>query len=49
MTETTTYPILKNATKNAWADAAKYKEMYQQSVSDPGAFDLLPLNPTMRK
>ncbi len=33
-----TYPVLKDATKNAWADAAKYKEMYQRSVSDPDGF-----------
>ena len=33
-----TYPVLKDATKNAWADAAKYKEMYERSVSDPDGF-----------
>ena len=32
------YPVLKDATKNAWADAAKYKEMYERSVSDPDGF-----------
>jgi acetyl-CoA synthetase len=39
MTETSkTYPVLKDATKNTHADAAKYKEMYEASVSDPEAF-----------
>ena len=33
-----TYPVLKDATKNAHADAAKYKEMYERSVSDPDGF-----------
>ncbi len=33
-----TYPVLKDATKNAWADAAKYKEMYEHSISDPDSF-----------
>ncbi len=33
-----TYPVLKDATKNAHADAAKYKEMYERSVSDPEGF-----------
>ncbi len=32
------YPVLKDATKNAWADAAKYKQMYERSVSDPDGF-----------
>ena len=39
MSETAkTYPVLKDATKNAHADAAKYKEMYERSVSDPEGF-----------
>ena len=33
-----TYPVLKDSTKNTHADAAKYKEMYQRSVSDPDGF-----------
>ncbi len=33
-----TYPVLKDATKNTHADAAKYKEMYERSVSDPDGF-----------
>lgn len=36
--ENKTYPVLKDATKNAWADAAKYKSMYERSVSDPEGF-----------
>lgn len=36
--ENKTYPVLKDATKNAWADAAKYKSMYERSVSDPNGF-----------
>lgn len=39
MSESTkTYPVLKDATPNAHADAAKYKEMYERSVSDPEGF-----------
>ncbi len=33
-----TYDILKDATKDAWIDEARYKEMYEASVSDPDAF-----------
>lgn len=33
-----TYDILEAATKDAWIDEAKYKEMYEASVSDPEAF-----------
>lgn len=33
-----TYPVLKDATPNAHADAAKYKAMYEASVSDPDGF-----------
>lgn len=33
-----TYPVIADATKNAHIDEAKYKEMYQASVSDPDAF-----------
>ncbi|MGI9350484.1 MAG: acetate--CoA ligase [Rhizobiaceae bacterium] len=36
--EAKTYDILKEATKGAWIDEAKYKEMYEASVSDPEAF-----------
>jgi len=33
-----TYPVIADATKNAHIDEAKYKEMYEASVNDPGAF-----------
>jgi len=33
-----TYPVLEGATANAWADAAKYREMYEHSVADPEMF-----------
>ena len=33
-----TYDIIKEATKDAWIDEAKYNEMYKASVSDPEAF-----------
>jgi len=33
-----TYPIIKEATANAHIDAAKYKDMYARSVSDPEGF-----------
>ena len=33
-----TYDILSDATKDAWIDEAKYKEMYAASVADPEAF-----------
>ena len=33
-----TYDILEGATKDAWIDEAKYREMYEASVVDPDAF-----------
>ena len=33
-----TYPVLKEATKDAWIDAAKYQEMYDKSIADPEGF-----------
>ena len=36
--EAKTYDILKNATEGAWIDEAKYREMYEASVSDPEGF-----------
>ena len=33
-----TYDIIADATEGAWIDEAKYKEMYEASVSDPDAF-----------
>ncbi len=36
--EVKTYPVPAETAKNALIDAAKYKEMYEASVSDPDAF-----------
>ena len=36
--EAITYDILKDATEGAWIDEAKYREMYEASVSDPEGF-----------
>ena len=36
--EAKTYDILKDATEGAWIDEAKYREMYEASVSDPEGF-----------
>ncbi len=32
------FPVPDSMAKSAWADAAKYEEMYQRSVSDPEGF-----------
>ena len=36
--EAKTYDILKDATEGAWINEAKYREMYEASVSDPEGF-----------
>jgi acetyl-CoA synthetase len=38
MAENELFPVSADWAKRAWADAAKYKAMYEQSVNDPAAF-----------
>lgn len=38
MSDEKTYPVPAEWSARAWVDDAKYKEMYQQSISDPDAF-----------
>ena len=32
------FPVLEGVAEGAWADAAKYREMYRRSVDDPEGF-----------
>jgi len=32
------FPVSETIAKSAWADSAKYEEMYKRSVADPEAF-----------
>ncbi len=38
MSDNELFPVPEAVAKDAWADNAKYKEMYQRSVDDPAAF-----------
>jgi acetyl-CoA synthetase len=38
MSDANVFPVVEEIAKTAWADDAKYKEMYEQSIKDPEGF-----------